>query len=184
MILYKITFPNNRVYIGITTRTLKRRMDQHRQQMYKQNNKVQKAFRKYGFENCKFEILERHINLYFLIESEIFNIWSHNSKRNGYNSTFGGDGTYGRHISVKEKQKHATKMKKKWKDPEFRQKMKSVQCTPTKYKIQDQYGTVYESSADAARKLGLFPSNICHVLKGNQKSAGGYVFKKVIKDEK
>lgn len=183
MILYKITFPNDRVYIGITTRSLKRRVDQHRQQMYKQNNKVQKAFRKYGFENCKFEILERHINLFFLIESEIFNIWAHNSKRNGYNSTFGGDGTFGRPITKAEREKSSIASKKRWSDPAFREKMKKVQKGHPKLAIQDQYGTVYESGADAARILGIKASNICHVIKGNQKSAGGYVFKKVKEDK-
>lgn len=179
MILYKITFPNNKVYIGITTRTLQRRINQHRQQMYKQNNKLQKAFRKYGFDNCKFEILERHINEYFLIESEIFNIWAHDSRWTGYNSTFGGDGTFGRAITKSEREKQSVNSKKRWSDPEYREKMKKVNKGHPKQPIQDQYGTIYESGADAAKILGLRASNICHVIKGNQKSAGGYVFKKV-----
>ena len=35
----------------------------------------------------------------------------------------------------------------------------------------------WSSSYEAQRQLGIPPSNICHCLKGNRKSAGGYVWK-------
>jgi hypothetical protein len=45
--------------------------------------------------------------------------------------------------------------------------------------IQDQHGTVYSSTNEAARKLNLSPGNICSVLKGHYKNTGGYVFRYV-----
>jgi len=43
--------------------------------------------------------------------------------------------------------------------------------------IVDQNGVVYESASEAARILDLWAANICKVLKGKCKSAGGHFFK-------
>jgi hypothetical protein len=46
-------------------------------------------------------------------------------------------------------------------------------------KIKDQNGVVYDSSADACRKLNLTPGGIYKVLLGKYSHTGGYTFTKV-----
>lgn len=53
--VYKHIFPNNKVYIGITQQTLKRRWQNGRG--YYKNTFISKAINKYGWENVKHEIL-------------------------------------------------------------------------------------------------------------------------------
>jgi hypothetical protein len=43
----------------------------------------------------------------------------------------------------------------------------------------DQNGVRYESLKEAATKLGLWPQNISHVLKGRYRHTGGYVFSRI-----
>lgn len=40
--------------------------------------------------------------------------------------------------------------------------------------------TKFNSGKECARRLGLYPSNITHVLKGRQKQTGGYIFEYAI----
>lgn len=91
--VYKITnIINNKVYIGcskdIETRWQKHKYESNNSKHPQYNYSIHKAFRKYGIENFKFEIIEECEN-YF--EREIFWIAYYNSYYNGYNETKGGE---------------------------------------------------------------------------------------------
>lgn len=113
-LVYKVTFPNNKVYIGITSKDLEFRKKKHFSELKKGTNyKFHNALRKYEglevweefayaftWDACK--ELEQKLIKYF------------NSFDNGYNSTLGGDGTLGwKHNpnSVKKSKEHRDKIR-------------------------------------------------------------------------
>ena len=98
--IYKITNQiNNKVYIGLTTTTIKNRWKEHIGAIgrYKDKRPLYAAMSKYGIDNFSIEELEECDDL-ILAEREIYWIDYYNSYYNGYNATFGGDGTWNRKI--------------------------------------------------------------------------------------
>jgi len=92
-VIYLITnLLNGKKYVGKTTQTLKRRINQHKHG----NIHIDKTIRKYGWENFKVEVLEECYTVEQLNEREIFWISALSCKHpNGYNHTDGGEGTAG-----------------------------------------------------------------------------------------
>ena len=96
--IYKITnLINNKCYIGQTTKSIEERWNQHkndafRKKRYTYNYPLYRAFRKYGFENFSFEVIEK-CKISELNDKEIYWINFYNSYHNGYNQTLGGNGT-------------------------------------------------------------------------------------------
>lgn len=95
--IYKITNQiNNKSYIGQTRKYFKERWKQHKS-VYKNKNDTQynyplyRAFRKYGVENFKFEVLEE-CSFEKLDEKEKYWILYYNSYNKGYNQDLGGKG--------------------------------------------------------------------------------------------
>lgn len=95
-IIYKHTFPNNKVYIGLTKQDVKQRW--RNGNGYQNCPTVWKAIQKYGWKNIKSEIIEDNI---FLIEEankqeqywiKYYNSYINWENSNGYNATIGGDG--------------------------------------------------------------------------------------------
>jgi group I intron endonuclease len=100
MIVYKYTnLINEKVYIGITTKTIKER---HRQHLKSLNDGAyfHNAIKKYGIENFHLEVIDkadskeelRQLERRYIKDHNSF-AYSHNSK--GYNCTIGGDGMTG-----------------------------------------------------------------------------------------
>lgn len=99
-IIYKATFPNDKVYIGQTKYTLEQRKQQHYSHFKKSKNPkkdliITRAFNKYGFENVTWEIIDIANNKEELDSKEIFWINYYRSyigfsDANGYNATLGG----------------------------------------------------------------------------------------------
>lgn len=86
--VYKITFPNNKLYIGLTNNFI-HRMVQHKSN--KKQSKLTNAIKKYGFENCKKEIIACCLTKKEACEIEMFLIQKHNTINGGYNITIGGE---------------------------------------------------------------------------------------------
>ena len=110
-IIYKITNTiNNKCYIGITKRTLKRRWYEHRWSA--KNNKkklpVHNAINKYGEDNFSIEVIEKCDND-ILDEKEIYYIKFFDSIKNGYNLAHGG-------FPFSAGESHISKNKKKTKE--------------------------------------------------------------------
>ena len=95
-ILYKLTFPNGKVYIGITTETLSRRVQRHIN--YARENRpyaLSAAIRKYGERSFTAEHIASAMSKDDLAVVERILIAQHDSIcPNGYNMTGGGEGTY------------------------------------------------------------------------------------------
>jgi len=94
MIVYKATNKvNGKVYIGITIRTLKERMDQHLyQSKHGVKYKFQNALNKYGIDCFEWDVVDSANSIDELKNLEMKYIRQYDSFNNGYNSTRGGDG--------------------------------------------------------------------------------------------
>jgi len=91
MQLYQLKFPNGKSYIGITSRNINVRFDEHCRA--KSKNLCQKAIHKYGKENISIAILAVTDNWELLCLAEMEAIEKFNTfKPNGYNLTLGGEG--------------------------------------------------------------------------------------------
>lgn len=98
-LIYKINFPNGKVYVG-QTNNLKKRITDHLKEARKGSQiKVYRAIRKYSITRDNFEVIEDNLeNSDITNEREIYWIAFYDSFKNGYNSTPGGDAS---NISLK-----------------------------------------------------------------------------------
>lgn len=94
-LIYKIVnHKNNKVYIGLTTRTLEERWQQHKGQSHSNNrNHLYLAMRKYGFDNFTIEQIDETDDFKVLGEKERYWIdyYSSYDPDKGYNLTRGGE---------------------------------------------------------------------------------------------
>lgn len=107
---------NGKVYIGRSVNLYKRVYDEMNgfQNGKEQNmKKLFNAIKKHGIENFRVVKLEEcsKENLNTL---EKFYIEHYDSKNNGYNCTFGGEGTHGHIVSNEQKQKQRESLRKYW----------------------------------------------------------------------
>lgn len=107
MFIYKITnIVNNRIYIGQTITTLAKRWSQHTTST--KNSPMYNAFRKYGIENFKIEIICSALEPTYLNELEQYFIKYYNSMSpKGYNLTSGGNSAFSRSEESRKKQRNA-----------------------------------------------------------------------------
>ena len=109
-LIYKVTSPSDKIYVGQTIKTLEERKQKHFEcSKYVNpafNNKFYCAIRKYGFENFKWEIVYNNVPVRFLNEYEIWTIDFYNSYKYGYNMTLGGTSIRGF--------RHSDETKEKW----------------------------------------------------------------------
>lgn len=100
-VVYRITFPNGKCYIGITTQKLRNRVSGHKQHYNEGYDKlVYRAMHKYGWESIKWDILDTGLDFEDLKTKEIYWIeklraYVKYEDSNGYNMTLGGEGTKG-----------------------------------------------------------------------------------------
>lgn len=89
--VYIHTFPNNKVYIGITSQNTKSRWQNGNG--YKGNIRLTRAINKYGWENIKHEILFYGLTEEQAKQKEISLIKEYNSTNSlyGYNVSYGGN---------------------------------------------------------------------------------------------
>jgi len=111
LVVYKAYFNgSNKCYVGITN-NLENRKQQHLKDTKRgADRKFHKAIKKYG--EPTFEVLEYCQTIDELYEAEKKYIKKFDSFKNGYNSTLGGEGTFGipRPKSVKWRNEHSSKM--------------------------------------------------------------------------
>lgn len=95
-LIYKITNKiNGKSYIGQTTQSLNRRINQHLNDVKSNSHlMLHNAIRKYGFENFKVSILEKNVSYELLNDRECYWIKEENTYFEtgyGYNMTLGGN---------------------------------------------------------------------------------------------
>jgi group I intron endonuclease len=104
---------NNKVYIGFDS-NYPNRQRIHKSASKNQDCKFYRAIRKYGWDNFIWEIIYQSTDKdHTLKEMENYFINEYDSFHNGYNSTFGGDGCFGRVRTSEERLKQSIKTKGK-----------------------------------------------------------------------
>lgn len=92
--VYKISNNiNDKVYIGVTTRTIEERFAEHKYRIEERNSiHLYQAMKKYGKENFKIELIDTANSKEEMFEKEKYYIKYYDSYNNGYNLTYGGEG--------------------------------------------------------------------------------------------
>lgn len=107
-VVYLISFPNGKKYVGITSTSFEERKASHLSHMNTSKLAVHQALRRFkGDEN--WQVIAKANNWEKLTELEIQMIDEHQShiSRNGYNLTLGGDGTVGFEHSEVQKERNS-----------------------------------------------------------------------------
>ena len=151
--VYKHTFPNNKVYIGIT----KLNKPEYRWKDgkgYKNQPLMYDAIQKYGWDNIEHKILYYGLTKEEAeqIESELIKEYKSNNIEFGYNSESGG--SFNKTISEEAKQKLSESRTRK------------VTCVET--------NITYNSAKEASEITGINKYGICCACNGRQKTSGGY----------
>ena len=145
-LIYKISYNNQPIYIGQTTKTLKERWREHKNTSKDKGFAIHAAMRKYGIENFQIETIEEVDNS-LLNEKEKFwikKLHTHISEQ-GYNLTYGG---------------------------EFRPEYVKTPCY--QYNIEGKFIQGFESISEAARVTQGHHENILKVLQNKSNTAYGF----------
>lgn len=202
MIVYKATNKiNNKVYIGITTKTLEHRKRIHIRDSKTKNTYFYRALRKYGENNFEWEIIDSAETMEELEELERYyiNLYdSFNNKKKGYNSTSGGHNLY--EITDEERHNRSKRAKGKnnpmygvespMKGKHFTEEHKSKISNALKksYRPHVVGGSnpsakkvinldtkeIFETLTDASKKYGISRQMIGKVCNGHNKTAKGF----------
>ena len=153
--IYKsVNTKNGKVYIGFDS-NWPNRMKIHKSASKKQNCKFYRAIRKYAWESFQWSpIYQSHDKEYTLRVMEQFFIEEHDSFHNGYNSTLGGDGTFGRKRTLEErmKQSKSTKGKARPQTPEHIKKRADSQRGKKRKPLNDEHKNKISQSSKGVSK--------------------------------
>lgn len=136
-LIYCLTSPSGKKYVGLTTQKLNRRLNQHKNDL-KKKTAFSNAIRKYGIENFEVEVLCDDIQ-----DQDLLNILEceHIAKlaQDGfvlYNHTNGGGGLVGYTRTEKSKLAISKSVKDRWQSQEYREKAsKSMKWTEDRYEV-------------------------------------------------
>lgn len=165
--VYKHTFPNGKIYIGITRQSLCDRW--WRGKGYHHNKYILNAVDKYGWDNIKHEILYENLTEEQAIakETELIKLYKSNEKEFGYNIL-----VYGNRKGIKHSDFTKQKISKS--------KMGTIPWNRKPVKQFDKQGNFikeYPSRTEATNETGVDFRLISAVCVGKRKSAGGFVWK-------
>lgn len=174
--IYKLTFPDNRVYIGFTSRELKERFDNGfgyiRTNGRCSNSIIAKAIIYFGWSNVKHELLETTNDLEKAQELEKKYIDEYRSTETqfGFNTQTGGKDGY----TFNSDFLASVKGKRTSINTEFR--MGHACFTAHPFVCLENHKT-YMTRKDAEQDLGTKLSHIYEVCKGARTNCKGYTFK-------
>jgi predicted GIY-YIG superfamily endonuclease len=161
-ILYKLTFPNGKVYIGQTVnfsiRMRGHKNDSFNPNRFSRNCQVNNAIRKYGWENVKTEIIfECSENEIDILEKKYIKLFDSTNRNFGYNREGGGNSKKTVSMESRKLISASRKGKRNW-----GKKVAQIDIRTNKIV------KVWECIADAARNTGASPTNIS-VMCNNKK---------------
>lgn len=201
-IVYLVTSPSGKHYVGITKQLFKDRIQKHYSDATssRRTGKFQKAINKYSQE-LKWEIIDTASSWLELCNLEKYYIQKYNSYKNGYNCTLGGEGNIGWKPSdeVKEKMSLAQKgriltdeHKKKLSEAKFGKKYGprsnigrdnlAIGQGATEFKVYKkdtlEYIGTWINRSECARYLNIDKTYVQRCLKHPKKypQAKGYIF--------
>ena len=204
-IVYKHTFPNNKIYIGITCQKVNNRWRNGKG--YKESQyKIVNAINKYGWKNVRHEILFENLSKEIAEKKEIelIKLYKSNDSNFGYNIQNGGKTTGTLCDEIKQKisnskkgkfkgeqnsfygKKHTEKTKKIL--SEYRKGLKLSEQTKTKisnsnkikivqFNKNNDFLNIWDSVKNAGETLNICNSSITACCKGKRKTAGKYIWK-------
>lgn len=110
--IYTLTnIVNGKIYVGLTTVSLKKRLIQHRSAVNRGSNyAIHNAIRKYGWESFETAYLKVPVKYITGFEEQLIRSLG-TMTPNGYNLTSGGEGTAGRKVSNKVRAEHSQRMR-------------------------------------------------------------------------
>lgn len=208
MIVYRVSSPNGKSYIGATTFSLQQRKVKHLSAARCGSKlKFHKAIRKYG-DKLNWEILAKTDCKNRAVELERLYIEKFDTLKNGYNGTLGGEGVLGLHAflgkthSEEYKRKMSKIMKGRKVSKKTREKI-SKSKTGSKVPVEvvkkqlasrgmksffilkdDKVLGSFSNHCECARVFNLNRNLISHCLNNpnNYKSHKGYTFRYVMED--
>ena len=169
-IVYKHTFPDNKVYIGITNN--KPNIRWKNGFGYQNQSNMFNAIVKFGWINIKHEILYNNLTKIQAerLETQLISIYKSNQKEYGYNTYYGINNKFKKNIN----KTHSEIMKEYYQNPDNREKLrnrnkinKPVLCIET--------GIVYKSTSEALRQTGC--NHISSCCKNQNLTSKGYHWK-------
>lgn len=193
--LYCHIFPNGKKYIGITHRNPEERWGKQGERYKGQT--VYDAIKKYGWDNIEHRILKENLTQEqaCFYERAYIKGWGSHISVNGYNCTWGGEGTssYNEEAIYKMWLKNPSldyvanlfdcnkdtvrKILDRYGVPKTGRGSKVRMHKVNQYDLNGKYLATYESYKTAAQALGKTDSGIRHCVKGEQKSAYGYIWR-------
>lgn len=184
MIVYKVTSPSGKVYVGVTNRSLEARWSSHCRD--KRLRKLKTSIDKYGKDRFRLEILCEVDSIEEAYDLEKLYIKEFDCLLNGYNMTEGGEGTHGRKASTITKNKMSASrigvpLSESHKDA-ISQSSKGFSNRQLKWKVKHPCGKieVVNNRKDFCRSYGLnYGSVMTYTSWG--KPYRGYLFEKVKK---
>lgn len=201
--IYKITNPEGKSYIGLS-REIEVRWKSYKNMQFQSNNLLKESFKKYGYDNHNFEILEEiqliadtyGKNTAILRKQERYWIDKLDTFHNGLNQNGGGSGCGSHTPESKQKISESLKNKpkpsdfganrKKWQqDEEWKQKIKNApRCPILMFDLEDNFIKEWPNQQLAADYLGVRKQAIWNFLNGHLNPNGkpltqvrGYKFK-------
>ena len=157
-VIYSITMPNGKKYIGVTENFYRRKIDHKTKWKNKARfNDLYDSFDVFGFEEAKWDILEE-CNFENRFERESFYISKFDTFKNGLNGTAGGQGGAGiKHTKSRERKRLLNLRKSK---PRFFvENKKTGQCLG-----------LWDDRKLFAETFGHSKSAFCQTLKNPEKS--------------
>lgn len=168
--IYALTDENNNIrYIGCTSCSLEKRFKEH---LRCKDNTYKTKWIKSLLKNNKNPniILIEEVNDVDMFEREIYWI-NFYSNLKLVNLTGGGEGVIGFQFSDIQRDKISKNTRKAMNNPEVRKKIsdsKKGKPAHNRKKVKDQFGNIYNSISEAARKYSLTPSAITQGIKSNR----------------
>ena len=178
--IYRYSFPDGKIYIGVTKNTVQYRKDCG----YQHNKPLTEAIRSIGFKNVAIDILYETEDKTLAFEEEKRLIAQYNAcdPKYGYNVSYGGKNTF---EGLKHSEQHKQKMSrlykgKTWSEEEIQhmryghRKERHPVCS-----LDDDMKIVkrYLSLGDAALDVGGYKSNITKACRSYGKKYKGFYWK-------
>jgi uncharacterized protein YerC len=122
---YLLEFPNGKVYVGITTKTVEERFAGHCKKSHRQQRSLYCAMHKYGAASITAHTLAESEDWAELCRYERMFIafYGSNQRGSGYNMTCGGEGVAG--LSEELREVRSRNARRQWDDPERRQRRRA-----------------------------------------------------------
>ena len=201
--VYKHSFPNNKIYIGITSMNPLRRWKNG--YGYKTQSVMFRAILKYGWDNIKHEILYSDLTKEEACQKEIELIaqYKSNNPKFGYNQSTGGEINCGFHCSEESREKmrqahlgvplsesHKNALKqaralrivqpntgKHLSDDWKKAVAKGLSVAVEQYDLNGNFIALFSGQTEASKQTGVCSSNIMRCCKGERRQAGGYIWR-------